>query len=125
MGAIFFKDYLMYGQRLRGMLNEFLPALETLNISFKDVELIRKGFEKIDADSTGLISFQDLESVLIIETIPFNRKVLGMFFDRNHSGKLDILEFLLVTYNYCSMDTVNLGELNARYILILLLSTFF
>jgi Ca2+-binding EF-hand superfamily protein len=118
MGTTFFKGYSMNEQRIIGMLNEFLPALENLNISYNDVELIRKGFEKIDAHSTGLISFQDLESFLIIEQIQFNRKVLGMFFDRNHSGKLDILEFFLVTYNYCSMDTENLGEINATYILI-------
>lgn len=119
MGASVFKDS-MCDKRISGMLEEFQPAIASLNINCNDVELIRKEFQKIDVDSLGVVRFQDLESLLTIERIPFNRKVLAMFVDNNQEsrGELDILEFLLVIYNYCSMDAESLGETNFMLVIL-------
>jgi Ca2+-binding EF-hand superfamily protein len=85
------------------------PAFDLLQIDERSVQLMRDSFEKIDILQYGSFAIRELESLLTIEAIPFNNRVFSMF-DDFESGDLNFLEYILMLWNYCTLDESSLGK---------------
>lgn len=96
-------------ERQQSMMDDMRPAFDGMQLCDLDLQLIRESFENIDVSRSGTIDIKELETFLKIERAPFNRRVLAMF-DADKSGELDFFEFLMMTWNFCSLDKRNLGK---------------
>ena len=94
--------------RQQMMMDDMKEAFDAMQLNDTDLQLIKESFENIDASRSGTIDIKELETFLKIEKAPFNRRVLAMF-DADKSGELDFFEFLMMAWNFCSLDKRNLG----------------
>ena len=81
-----------------------------LNISEESVGLLYKVFNKIDLDHSGYISCSELFKKLQMENTKFARRIYRMY-DIDKSGKIDFREFVLITWNFCTIEKDALGKI--------------
>jgi Ca2+-binding EF-hand superfamily protein len=72
--------------------------------------LFYKVFQKIDVDGSGQIDIFELMIYVDVTTTVFTDRVFNIF-DEDCSGKIDFREFVLATWNYCTLGNASLSML--------------
>ena len=76
---------------------------EILDINEKCCQKLYNIFKKCDLSNDGMISDLEIFMLLDVERTPFNERIFRIF-DTDGSGEIDFREFVLATFNYCSLD---------------------
>lgn len=74
-----------------------------MGINDKCAQKLYKIYKKCDLTKDGSMSDVELMMILDMERTPFTERIFRVF-DTDGSGQLDFREFVLATWNYCSMD---------------------
>ena len=91
------------------MMEEMSPLFNRLHVNESDFQLFHQSFQSINASLSETIDVDQLELVLKLQQTPFNRRFLRMF-DMGKIGKVDLWDFFIMTWNYCTLDREKLGD---------------
>ena len=83
-------------------LSQWKPDFDALMVVDSDLEKLYKLFQQIDKDGSGEIDLVELIHFLRLERTRFNKRVFTIF-DEDGSGEIDFREFVVATWNYCTM----------------------
>lgn len=64
-------------------------------------------FKRIDADGSGTIDIVEMLVFFDVEATKFSSRVFSIF-DEDSSGKIDLREFILCLWNYCTLGKATL-----------------
>ncbi|CAN0124331.1 unnamed protein product, partial [Pylaiella littoralis] len=84
---------------IRGYRNMFA----SLHLEENELKKLWVEFGKIDTDNGGTVSIRELLSHCDLDFTPFAYRLFGIF-DVDNSGAVDFREFVLSTWNCCTMD---------------------
>ena len=96
-------------ERQQLMMEEMSPLFNRLHVNESDFQLFHQSFQSINASLSETIDVDQLELVLKLQQTPFNRRFLRMF-DMGKIGKVDLWDFFIMTWNYCTLDREKLGD---------------
>jgi Ca2+-binding EF-hand superfamily protein len=82
--------------------------LIALALTEKAVEKFWKIYRKIDLDGSGSIEIKEMLVHFDIDRTKFTKRVFGIF-DEDNSGYIDLREFILSLWNYCTLGKATLG----------------
>jgi len=91
----------------RKIPSSWFKLFRALKLTPAEINGFYKLFRKIDVDNSGSIDTVELLTLLDIENTRFTEQVLAVF-DGDKSGKVDFREFLMCTWNYCTVGDASL-----------------
>jgi hypothetical protein len=94
---------------------------EALGLNEKNINELYEIFKSIDIDDSGLIDILEMMARLQLEITPFSKRVFKIF-DADSSGQLDFWEFVISTWNYCTLAKSSFGK---SYIVHILVSVYY
>jgi Ca2+-binding EF-hand superfamily protein len=71
------------------------------------VEKFWKIYKKVDLDESGSIEIKEMLVHFDIDRTKFTKRVFGVF-DEDNSGEIDLREFILALWNYCTLGKATL-----------------
>ncbi|CAN0091088.1 unnamed protein product [Scytosiphon promiscuus] len=75
----------------------------SLHLEENELKKLWVEFGRIDTDNGGTVSIRELLSHCDLDCTPFAYRLFGIF-DQDNSGAVDFREFVLSTWNCCTMD---------------------
>ena len=107
MGACLGVKFIV-NEAVPGQGSNVIVTAGKLKLLRHDVDRIYSGFCKIDADRSGLINANEFIVMNKVQSAAFGEMAFRVL-DRNRSGKIDFLEYLVAVWNYCSMSKESLS----------------
>ncbi|CAM9859956.1 unnamed protein product [Ectocarpus fasciculatus] len=81
----------------------YRQMFSSLDLEQKELKKLWIEFGKIDTDNGGTVSIRELLSHCDLDFTPFAYRLFGIF-DADNSGAVDFREFVLSTWNCCTMN---------------------
>ena len=88
-------------------LREWMKEFRALSLSEKAVEKFWQIYKKIDMDGSGTIEIKEMLVHFDIDRTKFTKRVFSIF-DEDNSGEIDLREFILALWNYCTLGKATL-----------------
>lgn len=88
-------------------LREWMREFRALALTEKAVEKFWKIYRKIDIDGSGSIEIKEMLVHFDVDRTKFTKRVFGIF-DEDESGFIDLREFILALWNYCTLGKATL-----------------
>lgn len=107
MGNIFGKKFRV-NESVPGQGSNVIVSAGKLKLLRSDVDKIYKGFCKLDADGSGLISVHEFVVMNQVQSATFGEMAFRVL-DSNNSGKIDFLEYMIAVWNFCSLSKESLS----------------
>ena len=82
---------------------------EALGLNENNIYELYEIFKSIDIDDSGLIDILEMMARLQLEITPFSKRVFKIF-DADSSGQLDFWEFVISTWNCCTLGKTLFGR---------------
>jgi serine/threonine-protein phosphatase 2B regulatory subunit len=89
-----------------------MDLFAAMQLKKSEVKKLYKIFSKVDLDGSGSVDIAELLTLLDIERTRFTEQVFTVF-DSDGSGKVDFKEFVMATWNYCTIGQASLGTVKA------------
>ena len=107
--------------QLLNKLNElkWLPVFEGLGFCLDDLYQIYLFYIPFSKSLTKHIMIEDLLNHLGFHTYPVLLKIFLIFDQEEKSGTMDFYEFILVLWNYCTIDETRLGKTSSSLFLLM------
>jgi Ca2+-binding EF-hand superfamily protein len=83
-------------------LASWMKEFHSLALTDKAVCQFWQIFKKIDSDRSGSIEIAEMLVYFDIERTKFTKRVFGIF-DEDGSGEIDLREFIMALWNYCTL----------------------
>ncbi|CAM9668301.1 unnamed protein product, partial [Ectocarpus fasciculatus] len=84
-----------------------MKEFRSLALSEKSVEKFWQIYKKIDMDGSGTIEIKEMLVHFDIDRTKFTKRVFSIF-DEDNSGEIDLREFILALWNYCTLGKATL-----------------
>ena len=81
--------------------------MSALALTEQAVEKFWKIYKKVDLDESGSIEIKEMLVHFDIDRTKFTKRVFGVF-DEDNSGEIDLREFILALWNYCTLGKATL-----------------
>lgn len=88
-------------------LRDWMKEFRSLALSEKSVEKFWQIYKKIDMDGSGTIEIKEMLVHFDIDRTKFTKRVFSIF-DEDNSGEIDLREFILALWNYCTLGKATL-----------------
>ena len=85
------------------------PDFDALMIVDADLEALYECFCEIDEDGSGEVDLMEMIRYLDLQRSKFNRRIFTLF-DEDDSGEIDFREFVVASWNYCTMSKTALTK---------------
>lgn len=83
---------------------------EKLELSRQNVGAFYKQFRDVDMDGSGTIDIVEMLVALQLERTKFTTRIFSIF-DKDRSGHLNFLEFVLGMWNFCTLQKTSFGSI--------------
>jgi serine/threonine-protein phosphatase 2B regulatory subunit len=91
----------------RSVPPDWVEQFEALQMNKAELNHLFFAFKSIDRDQGGSIDISELLQHLDIEETSFSKRTFSVF-DSNRSGSIDLREFILSLWNYCTLTQATL-----------------
>ncbi len=108
MGNFFGRKFIV-SDRTVGQGPDVIITAGKLRIRRSDIDAIFRQFCKIDTDDSGLISVNEFVIMNKVQSQAFGEMCFRVL-DKNNSGNLDFLEYMVSMWNYCSLGKDSLAQ---------------
>lgn len=88
-------------------LASWMGEFKALALTDQAIYKFWQTFKKIDLDGSGAIEIVEMLVYFDIERTQFTKRVFGVF-DEDGSGEIDLREFILALWNYCTLGKATL-----------------
>jgi Ca2+-binding EF-hand superfamily protein len=102
MGIIFGKKFRV-NEHVPGQGPSVLVCAGKLKLLRSDVDKLFQGFNRLDADTSGLISVHEFIILYKVQSASFGEMAFRVL-DKDNSGKVDFLEYMIAVWNFCSLS---------------------
>jgi serine/threonine-protein phosphatase 2B regulatory subunit len=89
-------------------VKKFKSQFEAIHLNHNDIRKFYFVYRQMDNDNSGSIGLPELLAHIDIEVTDFSESVFSIF-DKDGSGELDFREFVISTWNYCTLSRSTLG----------------
>jgi Ca2+-binding EF-hand superfamily protein len=92
------------------LLRSHRETFEKLELRRQDVGALYRQFREIDADGSSTIDIVEMLVALQLERTKFTKRIFSILIDKNRSGHLFFVNFVLGIWNFCTLQKTSFGK---------------
>jgi Ca2+-binding EF-hand superfamily protein len=91
------------------LLRPHRETFEKLELRRQDVGALYRQFREIDVDGSSTIDIVEMLVALQLERTKFTKRIFSIF-DKDRSGHLNFVDFVLGMWNFCTLQKTSFGK---------------